>query len=95
VRLQAWLMSAVPRRRASRAATLLAKNAHACAPCPEPDGGGLTIHALSGIDKPIGVAEYQLLRNLPEPLTKSLPSIAQIEAELGGDMADEGSSCSA
>jgi hypothetical protein len=41
------------------------------------------------------VAEYQLLRNLPEPLTKSLPSIAQIEAELGGDMADEGSSCSA
>ncbi len=49
-------------------------------------------YALSGIDKPIGVAEYQLLRDLPEPLTGSLPSIEQIEAELGGDVADEGSS---
>lgn len=47
-------------------------------------------YALSGIDKPIGVAEYQLLRDLPEPLTDSLPSIEQIETELGGDMADEG-----
>jgi hypothetical protein len=41
-------------------------------------------YALSGIDKPIGVAEYQLLRNLPEVLGRSLPSIADIEAELSG-----------
>jgi len=43
-------------------------------------------YALSGIDKPIGVAEYQLLRDLPEMLEQSLPSIEQIEAELAGDL---------
>lgn len=43
-------------------------------------------YALSGIDKPIGVAEYQLLRDLPETLGHSLPSIAEIEAELAGDV---------
>lgn len=32
--------------------------------------------------KPIGVAEYQLLRDLPDALKQSLPSIADIEAEL-------------
>ncbi len=46
-------------------------------------------YALSGIDKPIGVAEYQLLRELPEDLGRSLPSIADIEAELTGDWGDE------
>ncbi len=43
-------------------------------------------YALSGIDKPIGVAEYQLMRDLPANLGASLPSIAQIEAELSGDL---------
>jgi predicted nuclease of restriction endonuclease-like (RecB) superfamily len=43
-------------------------------------------YALSGIDKPIGVAEYQLLRDLPDTLGKSLPSIADIEAELAGEL---------
>ena len=43
-------------------------------------------YALSGIDKPIGVAEYQLLRDLPDTLEKSLPSIADIEAELAGEL---------
>ena len=43
-------------------------------------------YALSGIDKPIGVAEYQLLRDLPQTLEKSLPSIADIEAELAGEL---------
>ncbi|RMO98213.1 hypothetical protein ALQ33_02739 [Pseudomonas syringae pv. philadelphi] len=43
-------------------------------------------YALSGIDKPIGVAEYQLLRDLPENLGRNLPSIAEIEAELAGDL---------
>lgn len=46
-------------------------------------------YALSGIDKPIGVAEYQLVRSLPEPLDTNLPSIEEIEAEfsrgLGGE----------
>lgn len=45
-------------------------------------------YALSGIDKPIGVAEYQLLRDLPENLGKNLPSIAEIEAELAGELGD-------
>ena len=43
-------------------------------------------YALSGIEKPIGVAEYQLLRDLPEMLGRNLPSIAEIEAELAGDV---------
>ncbi len=46
-------------------------------------------YALSGIDKPIGVAEYQLVRALPEPLDTSLPSIEEIEAELSRDLEDE------
>jgi hypothetical protein len=40
----------------------------------------------SSIDKPIGVAEYQLLRDLPATLEKTLPSIADIEAELSNDV---------
>ena len=40
-------------------------------------------YALSGIGKPIGIAEYQLVRALPEPLDTCLPSIEHIEAELG------------
>ncbi|MGP5486382.1 PDDEXK nuclease domain-containing protein [Pseudomonas helleri] len=43
-------------------------------------------YALSGIDKPIGVAEYQLLRDLPEKLGRNLPSIAEIEAELASEL---------
>ena len=43
-------------------------------------------YALSGIDKPIGVAEYQLLRDLPDTLGRNLPSIAEIEAELAGEL---------
>lgn len=43
-------------------------------------------YALSGIDKPMGVAEYQLLRDLPEKLEHSLPTIAEIEAELAGEL---------
>jgi predicted nuclease of restriction endonuclease-like (RecB) superfamily len=42
-------------------------------------------YALSGIGKPIGVAEYQLVRALPEPLDTYLPSIEEIEAELSGE----------
>jgi hypothetical protein len=49
-------------------------------------------YALSGIDKPIGVAEYQLVRALPEPLDTSLPSIEEIEAELSREIKEEGGS---
>jgi predicted nuclease of restriction endonuclease-like (RecB) superfamily len=45
-------------------------------------------YALSGIDKPIGVAEYQLVRALPEPLVTSLPTVEQLESELG-DLPEE------
>ena len=38
------------------------------------------------MNKPIGVAEYQLVRSLPEPLDTRLPTIEEIEAELAGDL---------
>ena len=46
-------------------------------------------YALSGIDKPMGVAEYQLVRALPEPLDTCLPSIEELEAELSRDLEQE------
>ncbi len=46
-------------------------------------------YALSGIDKPVGVAEYHLVRALPEPLDANLPSIEQIEAELAAGLGSE------
>ncbi|MCC7437149.1 MAG: DUF1016 family protein, partial [Armatimonadetes bacterium] len=46
-------------------------------------------YALPGIEKPIGVAEYQLLRDLPENLGRALPSIEQIEAEFASDLLPE------
>jgi predicted nuclease of restriction endonuclease-like (RecB) superfamily len=40
-------------------------------------------YALSDVHKPIGVSEYQLTKALPENLKSSLPSIEELEAELG------------
>ena len=40
-------------------------------------------YALRDSNKPIGVAEYQLVEALPKELQTSLPSIEQIERELG------------
>jgi predicted nuclease of restriction endonuclease-like (RecB) superfamily len=40
-------------------------------------------YALRDTNKPIGVAEYQLVEALPKELEASLPSIEQIERELG------------
>ncbi len=40
-------------------------------------------YALRDTNKPIGVAEYQLVESLPKELAASLPSIEQIERELG------------
>lgn len=47
-------------------------------------------YALSGIDKPIGVAAYELVKALPSPLDVSLPSIEVLEAELAAAVAEEG-----
>jgi hypothetical protein len=42
-------------------------------------------YALRNVNKPLGVADYQLVDSLPSELRTSLPSIEQIERELGGD----------
>ena len=39
-------------------------------------------YALSDVNKPIGVAEYQLIKSLPDNLKPSLPSIEELEFEL-------------
>jgi predicted nuclease of restriction endonuclease-like (RecB) superfamily len=44
----------------------------------------LAEYALRGVEKPIGVSSYELTRALPTELQTSLPSIEQIERELGG-----------
>lgn len=41
-------------------------------------------YALRNMNKPLGVADYQLVESLPPELRTSLPSIEQIERELGG-----------
>lgn len=46
-------------------------------------------YALRNSNKPIGVAEYQLVQSLPDRLQTDLPTIEEIEAELSGDFADE------
>ena len=43
-------------------------------------------YALSDIQKPIGVSEYQLTQSLPEDLQSQLPSIEEIEQGLGGEL---------
>lgn len=45
----------------------------------------LAEYALRGVEKPIGVSEYELTRALPENLKSVLPSIEEIERELSGD----------
>ncbi len=46
--------------------------------------------ALSGIAHPIGVAEFQLVRALPDPLERSLPTIEVLEEELSRDLPTDG-----
>jgi predicted nuclease of restriction endonuclease-like (RecB) superfamily len=43
-------------------------------------------YALSGIEKPMGVAEYQLVRSLPKPLDTCLPTIEELESELSREL---------
>jgi len=41
-------------------------------------------YALKEMQQPMGISEYELTRQLPEPFRSTLPSIAEIEAEIGG-----------
>jgi predicted nuclease of restriction endonuclease-like (RecB) superfamily len=41
-------------------------------------------YALRNVAAPLGIAEYDLLKELPEPLQTNLPTIEQIERELAG-----------
>jgi predicted nuclease of restriction endonuclease-like (RecB) superfamily len=41
-------------------------------------------YALKDVHKPIGVSEYQITQSLPDEFKSSLPTIEEIEAELGG-----------
>ena len=45
---------------------------------------GVAEYALGDKTQPMGVAEYKLLESLPKELQTNLPSIEQIERELGG-----------
>jgi hypothetical protein len=49
----------------------------------------LAEYALRGMNKPIGISEYELTRALPEEFKSALPTIEQIEAELSADLQDE------
>ena len=56
--------------------------------CREKPGRRLVLeYALRDLRKPIGVSQYQLTRALPDDLKSSLPSIAEIEAELERSLA--------
>ncbi|HWF07292.1 MAG TPA: hypothetical protein VG297_02455 [Bryobacteraceae bacterium] len=43
----------------------------------------LAEYALRDINKPIGISEYRLAESLPEKLKGSLPTIEELESELG------------
>ena len=46
----------------------------------------LAEYSFAGIDKPIGVSTYELTRALPKGMKSALPTVEQIEAELGDTM---------
>ena len=46
----------------------------------------LAEYSFAGIDKPIGISTYQLTRALPRSLQSALPTVEEIEAELGRTM---------
>ena len=47
-------------------------------------------YALRGMDKAMGIADYQLVRAIPANLSASLPTIEQIELELQQAEGDDG-----
>jgi hypothetical protein len=40
-------------------------------------------YSFAGIDKPIGISTYELTRALPHTMRSALPTVEEIEAELG------------
>lgn len=42
-------------------------------------------YALRGLSAPLGVSEFRVLESLPPELESSLPTVEQLEAELGGE----------
>ena len=48
-------------------------------------------YALRGVERPIGVSEYELTRALPKSLKSSLPTVEEIELELGESFAKNAS----
>ena len=76
---------------------LSAIDAHVKAPADQPTTGLLLCkeknrlvaeYALRGVANPMGVAEYQLMCEVPPSLEPGLPTIDQIEAELRPDLPD-------
>ncbi len=49
----------------------------------------LAEYALRGLDKPIGISEYELTRALPDNLKSVLPTIEEIEAELSAGLQEK------
>jgi predicted nuclease of restriction endonuclease-like (RecB) superfamily len=52
-------------------------------------------YALRGMDKPIGISEYELTRALPSSLKSALPTVEEIEAELADSVSDHPSESAA
>jgi len=46
-------------------------------------------YALRDINKPIGISEYRLAESLPEKLQGNLPTIEELENELGAASEEE------
>jgi len=46
-------------------------------------------YALGDTSQPMGIAEYKLVESLPQELQTSLPTIEQIERELGNRTDDD------
>jgi predicted nuclease of restriction endonuclease-like (RecB) superfamily len=58
--------------------------------CREKQGSNRMVleYALRGLDKPIGVSEYQLTRALPDDLKPSLPTVEEIEREIANTVVE-------
>ena len=52
-------------------------------------------YALRGVEKPIGISEYELTRALPASLKSALPTVEEIEAELADAAANDSSALQA
>jgi hypothetical protein len=47
---------------------------------------GTRSNDLFNINQPIGISEYRLAESLPEKLQGSLPTVEELETELGGEI---------